>query len=131
MRQYLNDVDKKPRQNRLPQGQEPPNTGGACFAMSARDKRWVENAINAELRNIEQLSSGDSAESLTKPHSKIGLSLLKIASIVKGYNLSPQHYYTQILFALRSHPISSKPKHIHYQWGRMLKRAQPRRRVQR
>ena len=104
------------------------DAGGACSALSdrARNQRWIDTAINRELNNIE--SCGDA--SIKKPDSPITLSMLKIASVVKGYGLEETTVYQRILYALRGHPASRKPRNIRYQWNRMLKRAKPRRRGQ-
>ena len=99
--------------------------------MDARDKRWIDAAIGSELKNIEALSSLPKPPKLQKPDSPITLSMLKIASIVNGYQLSAATYYREVLFALRCHPDSRKPRRIEYQWRRMVKRARPRRRTMR
>lgn len=99
--------------------------------MDEKDQKWINAAINAELRNIETLSVQLEPPNLEHPKSAITLSMLKIASIVNGYQLSAGTYYRDVLYALRSHPASRKPRRIEYQWKRMVKRARPRRRAER
>ena len=94
--------------------------------MTETETAWCKTAIDNELQNIERLSGQSKPPKLTKPDSPITLCMLKIASVVKGCSLNPNEAYTRILYAMRSHPSSSKPREIDYQWKRCMQRAIPR-----
>ena len=82
---------------------------------------WATTAIDAELRKLTNLPE----ENINKPGSVFSVSLLKIASVVKGNGgISHDKTIQAIIAACNGHGIAEKE--IYRQWNRALKTARPR-----
>lgn len=93
---------------------------GACSADSDLDK-WAAAAIDAELGEIATLTQ----HNINKPGSPFFVSLLKIASVVKGSHASEYETLTAVKRTCSKHEWIPQ-REIEYQWQRAYKTAVPR-----
>lgn len=86
-----------------------------------RRTRWFEDALVQELKVMENLPF----EKIEKPASPFFISLLKVASLVKGSEfLSADQVLNQVKFASRH--LNLTAYRADYQWNRAMKMAKPR-----
>lgn len=93
---------------------------GACYATSDLDK-WAAAAIDAELGEIATLTQ----HNINKPGSPFFVSLLKLASVVKGSHVSEFETLTAVKRTCCKHEWIPQ-REIDYQWQRAYKTAVPR-----
>ena len=86
-----------------------------------RRKRWVEAALQGELRNIENLPA---ELKINKPNNPYWQSLFRIAGLAKGGYVTKDDAFVMIIQV--SGHLQFREEQIAYQWNRAYKRASPR-----
>lgn len=101
---------------------------GACSAKSSNDldRLWADTAIDGELSAIATMPEGTN---INKPGSLLFISLLKIASIVKGGYL-PEHEALNSIKRSCAAFTWIPQKEIDYQWKRAYQKSEPRHRIE-
>lgn len=96
---------------------------GACSAPSFDNSRqWADAAIDNELNILEKMPEGTN---INKPGNDIFVSLLKIASVVRGGHVPEHEALNSVKKSLCAFTWIPQ-KEIDYQWGRAMQRAKPR-----
>lgn len=97
----------------------PPAPDGADL-----DRAWAEKAVEEELKQLRNLPE----ENINKPGSTFSISLLKLASVVKG---GGRRYFTgdELLAQVVASCPQFKEKEIRRQWQRAYNKAEPRQRA--
>lgn len=85
-----------------------------------RRARWYKSALDDELKLIEQLPP----HNIRKPGSQMFISLLRVASLVKGAGYNSNVVLSQIKYAARSQKFTAKD--FDYQWSRAYSMAKAR-----
>lgn len=96
---------------------ETPPPRGACSA-PPKNEKWARSAVEQELNELATMP----AHNINKPGSPFFVSLLKLASIVKGSHLSQVEVKTAVSRTCCVHPWIPQ-REIGYQWDRAYETA--------